>query len=108
MPNEIVNPDVNAPNSDGSQSAGTGLEPGDQLGHAPSDIAPYLEERLLVGSNNLYEEIQDFMERYLLSRVLREHNGNQSKTAEALGISRGRLRNKIRVLGISIEQIVEI
>jgi two-component system nitrogen regulation response regulator GlnG len=46
------------------------------------------------------------MERYLLTRVLRKHDGNQSKAAEQLGITRGSLRHKTKTLGISIDQVV--
>ncbi len=48
------------------------------------------------------------MEQYLLTRVLRETDGNQSKTAEQLGITRGSSRNKIHSLGISIGHVVQL
>ena len=47
------------------------------------------------------------LERYLLTRVLRETQGNQSKAARRLGITRGSLRNKMRELGIQVGQVVE-
>jgi two-component system nitrogen regulation response regulator GlnG len=47
------------------------------------------------------------LERYLLTRVLRETQGNQSKAARRLGITRGSLRNKMRDLGIQVGQVVE-
>ncbi|MFK7767292.1 MAG: sigma-54-dependent transcriptional regulator [Mariniblastus sp.] len=75
---------------------------------APSDLQPFLDRLREADTRDLYQETQEFMERYLLSRILKENQGNQSKTADELGISRGRLRNKIRALGISIEQIVEL
>jgi two-component system nitrogen regulation response regulator GlnG len=39
--------------------------------------------------------------------VLRETHGNQSRAARRLGITRGSLRNKMRDLGIQIEQVVD-
>jgi two-component system nitrogen regulation response regulator GlnG len=48
------------------------------------------------------------MERYLLTRVLRETGGNQSLAAKILGITRGSLRNKIRALGLSIDHVVTV
>lgn len=77
---------------------------GDQ---APSDLRPYIDELRHHDSSDLYNDVQEFMERYLFTRLLKENGGNQSRTAEELGISRGRLRNKLRTLGISVEQIVQ-
>jgi two-component system nitrogen regulation response regulator GlnG len=48
------------------------------------------------------------MEKYLLTRVLRVTEGNQSKAAMMLGITRGSLRNKIHSLGIPIGQLVTV
>ena len=48
------------------------------------------------------------MERYLLTRVLRETGGNQSLAAKMLGITRGSLRNKIRSLRLSIDHVVTV
>ena len=39
------------------------------------------------------------MERYVVTRVLRVCEGNQSKAARMLGITRGCLRSKVRALG---------
>jgi two-component system nitrogen regulation response regulator GlnG len=48
------------------------------------------------------------MERCLVTRVLSVCEGNQSKAARILGITRGCLRNKVRMLGISIDTLVQI
>jgi hypothetical protein len=48
------------------------------------------------------------MERTLLTAVLTHTEGNQSKAADILGITRGSLRNKIRLLGINIERKVNL
>jgi nitrogen regulation protein NR(I) len=71
------------------------------------DLAEFLDERIASGSENVYQESLQFMERYLLTRVLRETQGNQSKAALRLGITRGSLRNKMRELGIQVGQVVE-
>jgi len=71
------------------------------------DLADFLNERIASGSENVYQESLQFMERYLLTRVLRETQGNQSKAALRLGITRGSLRNKMRELGIQVGQVVE-
>jgi two-component system nitrogen regulation response regulator GlnG len=74
----------------------------------PSDLEPFVDERLAMGSVNLYAEVIEMMERYTVTRVLRVTSGNQSKAAEILGITRGSLRNKIRTLGIVVDQVVHL
>ncbi len=72
------------------------------------DLEALVVDRLEANSMNLYAEALELMERYLLTRVLRVTEGNQSKAAMILGITRGSLRNKIRSLGISIGQTVSV
>jgi DNA-binding NtrC family response regulator len=74
----------------------------------PSDLEEFINERERARSHELYAETLEMMEQYLLTRVLRETKGNQSKAAELLGITRGSLRNKIHTLGISIGHVVEL
>ena len=71
------------------------------------DLAAFVDERLQADSDNLYQESLHMLERFLLTRVLRETQGNQSKAARRLGITRGSLRNKMRDLGIQVGQVVE-
>lgn len=71
------------------------------------DLRHFIDARTRAGSNDLYAEGLEMFERYLLTRVLQETEGNQSKAAERLGITRGSLRHKIRTLGISIEFVVQ-
>jgi two-component system nitrogen regulation response regulator GlnG len=61
---------------------------------------------LIYGESGTGKELEMF-ERYLVTRILRETEGNQSKAAERLGITRGSLRHKIRSLGISIDHVVQ-
>jgi two-component system nitrogen regulation response regulator GlnG len=70
-----------------------------------SDLAQLLRNRLN-NSENLYAEALEFMERYVVTRVLQSTGGNQSKAAKVLGITRGSLRNKTHALGIKIGQVV--
>lgn len=81
--------------------------PSDSTDMPPADLSRFVDQQSAVGSNNLYAETIEMTERYLVTRVLRETNGNQSKAAQILGISRGSLRNKIRTLRISIEHVVQ-
>jgi two-component system nitrogen regulation response regulator GlnG len=72
----------------------------------PSDIKVFVDARERADSHDLYAAGLEMFERYLLTRILREAEGNQSKAAEQLGITRGSLRYKIHTLGISIDQVV--
>jgi DNA-binding NtrC family response regulator len=72
----------------------------------PRDLAVLVKSRLAASSENLYAEALEFMERYLVTRVLQTTGGNQSKAAKILGITRGSLRNKTHSLGIKIGQVV--
>jgi two-component system nitrogen regulation response regulator GlnG len=72
------------------------------------NLSQIIEQRLRAGSTALYAETLEAMERTLLTSVLTHTEGNQSKAAEILGITRGSLRNKIRTLGISIDRTVNL
>ena len=66
----------------------------------------FVAGRIAAGSEELYAESLERMEREVLVRVLRHTNGNQLQAAKILGITRGSLRGKIRTLGISISREV--
>jgi len=67
-----------------------------------SDLKPFIEECLRRKSSDVYAEATELMERYVLTRILRETHGNQSHAARILGITRGCLRARIRSLHISV------
>jgi DNA-binding NtrC family response regulator len=75
---------------------------------AETDLARFVQQRLEAESTDLYAEALQWMERYLLSRVLTQCEGKQSAAAKVLGITRGSLRHKLRALGISVEQVVNV
>ncbi len=72
-----------------------------------ADWSRFIQEQLDAGSENLYDEALAVVERYLLTSVLRHTGGNRLQAAKILGMTRGTLRNKIKSLGISIEQVVD-
>ncbi len=77
--------------------------------NAPAtSLESFVDEKLRTGSEDLYAEALALMERAVLTRVLRHTGGNQSWAAKVLGITRGSLRNKIRLLRISIDQVVTV
>lgn len=69
-------------------------------------VDAFVQNRIDEGSNDIYAETLEMMERKLITKILSETAGNQSQAAELLRITRGSLRNKIRALGIVIEQVV--
>jgi two-component system nitrogen regulation response regulator GlnG len=74
----------------------------------PSDLRPFVDECLRNGSEEMYAASVEMMERYLLTRVLRHAQGNQSQAARMLGITRGSLRNKMRALRIQVGSTVQM
>jgi two-component system nitrogen regulation response regulator GlnG len=73
-----------------------------------SDLRGWVESRLRSQSRDIYGEVIQLTERYLLTMVLRSTGGNQSQAAKLLGITRGSLRSKIRSLGISLGASVTV
>jgi len=87
----------------------------DHVRRGPSESAPlsstfdwdeFVSARIAAGSENVYAESLERMEREVLVRVLKHTDGNQLQAARILGITRGSLRNKIRTLGITIAKSV--
>jgi two-component system nitrogen regulation response regulator GlnG len=73
-----------------------------------TDLRQFVDDHLDGGTKNLYADALEFMERYVVTRVLRACDGNQSQAARLLGITRGCLRSKVRALNISIDARVRI
>ena len=59
------------------------------------------------GPGHLHALITDHVETNLITTVLDYYQGNQTKTANVLGISRATLRHKIKKLGILPEHSKE-
>jgi two-component system nitrogen regulation response regulator GlnG len=60
----------------------------------------FIRQRLQDSPGRLYAEYQAETERYLFTRVMRHTRGNQVRAARLLGIPRGKLRTKLRALGL--------
>lgn len=81
------------------------------LGNAtgvPSDLAPFVNSRLDADTKDLYAETLEQMERYLITRVLQATDGNQTKASEILGITRGKIRDRVNLFQISLETTVSV
>jgi two-component system nitrogen regulation response regulator GlnG len=72
------------------------------------DLAAFIDQALREKSTDLYATVVDRVERYLITRVLQETNGNQSKTAEILGVTRAKIRDRIASFNISMEHKVRM
>lgn len=95
LPDKILTPHASGASSGSADATGT-------------DLLHFVDERFEHGSTNLYAEALEFMERYVVTRVLRVCEGNQSKAARMLGITRGCLRSKVRSLKVSIDTMVQV
>jgi DNA-binding NtrC family response regulator len=82
--------------------------PGEASDESASNLKGWVDSRLRNQSHDMYREILQLTERYLLTMVLRATGGNQSQAAKLLGITRGSLRSKIRALGISLGASVTV
>ena len=72
-----------------------------------ADWNAFIEERLRAGTESLYDDALESLERRLISHVLRHTDGNQMQAAKILGITRSTLRSKIRQHGITINRVVD-
>jgi two-component system nitrogen regulation response regulator GlnG len=70
------------------------------------DIAAFIDARIASGTSNLYSETIEEIERYLFARTLESTDGNQSRAAEVLGITRGKVRDRIAFFGIQLGRAV--
>ncbi len=69
-----------------------------------TSLEAFLDDRLREGTQSLYAQSLAFLDRVLLTRVLRFTGGNLSGAARVLGITRSRLRHKIRLLQATLGQ----
>jgi DNA-binding NtrC family response regulator len=72
------------------------------------ELQGFVDRRLEAGSTNLYDEVIVEVERRLITQVLNSVAGNQSKAAEILGITRGKIRNRINNYNIQLNCKVSV
>lgn len=73
-----------------------------------ADLASFIDRRLQEDPTELYAETLEQMERFLITRVLQKTDGNQTRAAEILGITRGKVRDRIAAFGISLGKNVSL
>lgn len=67
-----------------------------------------VDELLQNNESHVYAKTMAYAERYVILRVLCKTDGNQSRAAEILGITRGKLRDRIATYHIKLESGVTI
>lgn len=71
------------------------------LGPALPALSDFVKQQLLAGSTSIYADCQAITDRHLLTLVLEHTEGNLSRAAKFLGITRATLRSKLNALGLS-------
>ena len=73
-----------------------------------SSLEAFLELCLNSHPGDQYAEAHRQLDRMLLTRVLREADGNQQQSARRLGIGRETLRRRLRELGLQVNRQLSI
>ena len=77
------------------------------VGH-DDELIRYIHQRLRAGTESLYDDVIQRVERTLLTELLTQVDGNISRASAILGISRSTLRTKLAALGISLDRSVRM
>jgi DNA-binding NtrC family response regulator len=72
---------------------------------APGTTYPDWPARHVVHPPATFADAHRSFEFQYLTQALREHRGNISRTARAIGMTRRNLQNKIQKLGIDVEEL---
>lgn len=105
-------PSQNSGRAQETESDSTGisavLSPASSRSEDHFSVDVFIAERLSAGSTDLYNEVVEQVERRIFATVLRYTSGNQSKTAEILGITRGKVRDRIAAFEIQLNRTVSV
>lgn len=71
-------------------------------------LSQLVYERYTAGSTNIYAEVIAEVERRLLTQILKLTDGNQSRASEVLGITRGKIRDRVAAYGIKLDTTVSM
>jgi nitrogen regulation protein NR(I) len=77
-------------------------------GTLDAELIAFIHQRIRAGSENLYEELTQRLERTLFTELLHQVDGNISRASAILGISRSTLRTKLAALGIHLDRSVRV
>ena len=77
-------------------------------GGSEDELIRFIHERIRTGTESLYDDVIQRVERTLLTELLHQVEGNISRASTILGISRSTLRIKLAALGINLDRLVRI
>ena len=75
---------------------------------ANDELIRFIHQRIRAGTESLYGDVIQRVERTLLTELLHQVEGNISRAAAILGISRSTLRTKLSSLGINLDRSVRL
>ncbi|WP_417734585.1 sigma 54-interacting transcriptional regulator [Rosistilla oblonga] len=103
LPKELTAPsDSIEPAAVEEASGEAATEKADDSGVCGSKLPELVERLLRDKSTDVYAQTIEYLERFVILRVLQETGGNQSQAAEILGITRGKLRDRVITYGIQL------
>ncbi|HEV7283107.1 MAG TPA: sigma-54 dependent transcriptional regulator [Pirellulaceae bacterium] len=106
----VASREIAAPGNEPGAAAIAAMPPPDSSpaasATAVTDWKRFIEYRLNAGSEDIYAEAIEEMERHALTIVLTHTGGNQAKAAKALGMTRTSLRKKVLALRIRVGSFV--
>ena len=71
-------------------------------------LIDFIHQRIRAGTETLYDDVIHRVERVMLTELLQQVEGNISRAAAILGISRSTLRAKLTTVGINLERLVRM
>ena len=71
-------------------------------------LSEFVKQQLAGDSTSLYADYQAITDRHLLTLVLKHTNGNLSRAARYLGITRATLRTKLNALNLTAEKALSL
>ncbi len=80
----------------------------DSVEQSNNDLINFIQQRIGSGTQSLYDDVIQRVERTLLTEVLKQVDGNISRAAAILGISRSTLRIKLAAVGINLDRSVRM
>ena len=69
-------------------------------------LVQFIQQRLHAGTESLYDEIVQPLERQMFMELLKQVRGNMSRAAEVLGIARSTVRTKLTALKVDPERLI--
>ncbi len=76
--------------------------------NSEDELIRFMQERIQAGTENLYSEVMQRVERTMLTELLSQVDGNISRASAILGISRSTFRTKLAALGINLNRSVHL